>query len=101
MELHKSELAEALSLHQKWLTTGMKQGERFALKDLAFQDLNGVDLESADLEGANLAFADFHNANLEVANLQDANLYRANLRGAVDLDTCYTEGADFSGAIMN
>ncbi len=73
----KTELAEILAEHVKWLEgTG---GNRADLKDA---DLKDADLKDADLKDANLRGADLRGADLRGADLKDADLENADLKGA-------------------
>ena len=97
-------LKDILDLHELFLISNGKEGERANLigadledvnlegANLKYADLIGTDLIGANLKYANLIGADLYNAYLKDANLYGAYLYNANLE-----DT-NLEGANLIGA---
>ena len=83
-------LKDILDLHELFLNTRGKEGERANLRDAY---LEGVNLEDVNLQGANLKYANLKYTNLEGANLKHTNLERANLTG-VNLKDVDLEGAN-------
>ena len=67
-EIQKSELADILEKHSKWLHEEA-EGERANLSEA---NLSGANLSGANLSRANLSGANLNWANLSVANLSEA-----------------------------
>ncbi len=95
-------LTEKLRLHETWVSSGTRAGERTDLSglDLSGRNFSGAILAAANFEAATLVGADFSGALLAAANLRGANLLRADLfgadlRGADLLDTNMRD-ADFT-----
>lgn len=84
-------LFELLSLHQDWLDSEGRTGQRLEL-DLA--DLSGAPLGEVDLSAAKIQRCNLRNANLSGTNLMMADLSYCNLTGA-DL-----RGANLSGCSL-
>ena len=77
-------LKDILDLHELFLTTGGKEGERADLEGANLEDVNLEDacLQDAYLIGVSLKYANLTDANLIGANLASANLEDADLIGA-------------------
>ncbi|MCH8038380.1 MAG: pentapeptide repeat-containing protein, partial [Proteobacteria bacterium] len=95
-------LREQLRLHETWVTSGARQGQRadFIGLDLSGRDLSGAMLAAAGFEAATLVGANLSRTMLAAANLRGANLLRANLSGAdlrgADLMDTNMRDADFT-----
>ncbi len=94
-------LFELLSLHQDWLDSEGRAGQRLEL-DLA--DLSGAPLSQVDLSAAKIQRCNLRNANLSGTNLMMADLSYCNLTGAdlsgVNLSGCGMRRVNLTGATL-
>ena len=109
--LSKRQLAEVLSLHQKWLDSVGNTGSLADLRctdlantDLSRRDLSHARLQNARLLNANLSGSKFENADLGGSDLRRANLKEAVFRGARLKDAVLEDaeylGLEFAGSDM-
>lgn len=83
IEINGRSLADIVSRHEEWISSGFRSGERAVLEDADLREvhLTGVDLRQADLTNADLRGADLGRSRLNGASLRGALLRDAVLNG--------------------
>ena len=83
VEINGSSLADIVSRHEEWISSGFRSGERAVLEDAYLREVNlpGVDLRQADLTNADLRGADLGRSQLNGVTLRGALLRDAVLNG--------------------
>ena len=83
VEINGSSLADIVSRHEEWISSGFRSGERAVLEDADLREVNlpGVDLRQADLTNADLRGADLGRSQLNGVTLRGALLRDAVLNG--------------------
>ena len=94
-------LFELLSLHQDWLDSEGRAGQRLELDlaDLSNAPLGEVDLSAAKIQRCNLRNANLSGTNLMMADLSYCNLTGADLSGA-NLSGCSLRRVNLTGATL-
>ena len=110
-DISEEELKQILEEHEKWVSSGEKEGRKANLAEVNLQNSNleGVNLQKANLNRADLQEAFLNEANLKQANLngtnlQSASLFKANLQEAklysANLQNANLPEANMHGALL-
>jgi uncharacterized protein YjbI with pentapeptide repeats len=94
--LNSQQIADMLRLHQLWLNSGQKEGEKadFSNKEIWKYDFSDAQLHSVIFSNAILKFCNFKSADLSFANFFGADIYRSDFTNANLFE------ADFSFAAL-